>query len=54
MIKVLKEEADRNNLDNVETICTDFASFNVPNYEKSFDISFASMTPAIIKKKTMF
>jgi 16S rRNA G966 N2-methylase RsmD len=47
MINILKEEAEKLNIKNVETITGNFKEYNFENYKKAFDISFASMTPAV-------
>lgn len=49
MLNILNEEAENNNLI-VNSLCCDFSSFDIKDYEKSFDISFASMTPAVKDK----
>lgn len=47
MIKILKKEAIKRNITNISCIIKDFAEFDTYAYKKYFDISFASMTPAI-------
>ena len=51
MINILKEETQKLNIKNVEAIVGDFRDYNFDKYKKSFDISFASMTPAIKDSK---
>ena len=51
MINILKEETQKLNIKNVETIVGDFRDYNFDKYKKAFDISFASMTPAIKDSK---
>ena len=51
MINILKEETQRLNIKNVEAIVGDFRDYNFDKYKKAFDISFASMTPAIKDSK---
>jgi len=51
MINILKEESQRLNIKNVEAIVGDFRDYNFDKYKKAFDISFASMTPAIKDSK---
>jgi SAM-dependent methyltransferase len=51
MINILKEETQKLNIKNVETIVGDFKDYNFDKYKKAFDISFASMTPAIKESK---
>ena len=47
MIEVLKDEAERFDIKNIDVVVDDFKEYRFENYKKSFDISFASMTPAI-------
>lgn len=47
MIDILKQEANRKNISNIDCIVSDFKNFNDRRYKKYFDISFASMTPAV-------
>jgi len=51
MINILKEETQKLNIKNVEIIVGDFKDYNFDKYKKAFDISFASMTPAIKDSK---
>ena len=51
MINILKEETQKLNIKNVEAIVGDFRDYNFDKYKKAFDISFASMTPAIKESK---
>lgn len=49
MIRFAKEKAKEYNLNNTEFICGDWDKFDInnENFEKSFDLVFAHMTPAI-------
>ncbi len=47
MLRVLKEEADKNSITNIEILQKDFSRWDIKKYQKCFDISFASMTPAV-------
>jgi len=53
MIEILKDEANKFNIKNIETIVGDFREYNFDNYKKSFDIAFASTTPAIREKEDL-
>jgi 2-polyprenyl-3-methyl-5-hydroxy-6-metoxy-1,4-benzoquinol methylase len=47
MLDILKEEIKKNNIKNIKHFKSDFKKFNIQKYYKKFDISFASMTPAV-------
>ncbi|MEF3280736.1 MAG: class I SAM-dependent methyltransferase [Elusimicrobiota bacterium] len=47
MLKVLKDEAKKNSIENIKIVKKDFSKFDIGDYQKKFDISFASMTPAV-------
>ncbi len=47
MIKILKEDAFLNGIKNISVELSSFQTFEAENKKKYFDISFASMTPAI-------
>ncbi|MGC8867555.1 MAG: methyltransferase domain-containing protein [Elusimicrobiales bacterium] len=54
MIDILKNEADKRGIKNSKCIVCDFKDFDAKEYEKHFDISFASMTPAIKDEKDVY
>ena len=47
MISTLREEARKNDIANIDSRIVSFQNFRIDGMEKEFDISFASMTPAI-------
>lgn len=47
MIEKLKEEMSSYDIKNVDVVLENFADFSTEKYYKGFDISFASMTPAV-------
>ncbi|MEF3280727.1 MAG: methyltransferase domain-containing protein [Elusimicrobiota bacterium] len=51
MLKILKKDASLNGIKNISVELSSFEDFDARSKEKYFDISFASMTPAIKTKE---